>query len=588
MLLCNIGVIRKYYLDQKKLRYISSRINTMAISQYSTTFLLLGSMASTAHIRASEEIYHSNSHNDVILQSMIAEFSLANGDTATALHNYTVLAIRNNSTSIKQHALNIAIEQNDLVAALNIARHWVVQEPKDVPAKFYLAHIALKSHEYELAAATLDSILTLDANADLEQILAGISPESPQDRNSLLDALRASKEKNNPSILILIAGLEAQNNEFDLALKHVNKALRKRPHVPGFILLKANLLMALGQEQETLQWYERSSKKNKSNLDIRLAEVRYLIKLNQSELALDKLMAIIKQWPKADEALFIAGLTAIDLKRYDLAEQYLVGLRYSAQYQNEAYYYLAVNAERKQQDETAKAYYRLVDGNLYIVSRRNLIAIYDRQGKLNDSLRFLTQERVNYPQHASFLYQAQAEILKKMGQKKAALRLLNEAVKNLPDDPEILYSQVLLLDPFQNREQLDKALKQLLQIEPNSPTYLNAYAYTLALQNRRLDEARSYAERALENAPEQASILDTLGYITFLQNDFETSSDALGKAYALSHSMNIGVRYAKSLYMQGALSKFSQVLQQLKQNHPNDPQLEQLDTLLLPQNQKQS
>ena len=32
-------------------------------------------------------------------------------------------------------------------------------------------------------------------------------------------------------------------------------------------------------------------------------------------------------------------------------------------------------------------------------------------------LRFLTQERVNYPQHASFLYQAQADILKENGQK---------------------------------------------------------------------------------------------------------------------------------------------------------------------------
>ena len=29
---------------------------------------------------------------------------------------------------------------------------------------------------------------------------------------------------------------------------------------------------------------------------------------------------------------------------------------------------------------------------------------------MHDALRFLTQERVNYPQHASFLYLAQADI----------------------------------------------------------------------------------------------------------------------------------------------------------------------------------
>lgn len=579
---------KKHYLDKEKLRLNYSRMHGMTIKHYSTTFLLVGSIASSAHLRASGDIFHVNPKYDPLKQSIIAEFSLAYHDIPNAIHNYTVLAIHSNSPTIKQRALNVSLEQNDLNAALNIATHWVVQEPEDVPAKFYLAHIALKTHEYDLAAETLDSILNIDPNAELDKIIEGISPDSEEDRESLLQALKASKEKNNPSILALIAGLEAQNDDLETALTTVNKALRKRPKVTGFILMKANLLIALGRQDEAEKWFEYASRKNKNNLDVRLAEARYLVKTNQPELALSKLEKIIKTWPDADEALFIAGLTSIDLKHYDQAEHYLVDLRYSAQYQNEAYYYLAVNAERKQHYETAKAYYRLVDGNLYTVSRKNLISIFDRQDKLNDALRFLTQERVNYPQHASFLYQAQAEILKKMGNKKAALSLLNEAVKNNPDDPELLYSEVLLLDPFQDRDKLDKALRELLQLEPNSPTYLNAYAYTLALQNRRLGEARKYAEHALENAPDQASILDTLGYITFLQNDFDTASRVLEKAYMLSPSASIGVRYAKALYMLGDMSSFNEVLQQLKQNHPNDPQLNQLDSLLLPTHIKKS
>lgn len=545
-------------------------------------------MAYSAHIRASEQINHVKFNQNAIEQSIVAEFALAANDTATALHNYTVLAIRGNSTSVKQRALDIAIENNDLDSALNIATHWVAQEPQDVPAKFYLAHIALKSHKYQLAAEILDTILKLDPNSDLESILEGISPESPADRSILLDTLRNSKENKNPSILALIASLQAQNNEFEEALKTINKALKKNPQMTGFILLKANLLMALGDQKATLKWLDRSSKRNRNNLEVNLAEARYLIKTSEIEAGFAKLKHIIKRWPDASEALFIAGLTAIDLKQYDLAEQYLVELRYSSQYQNDAYYYLAVNAERKEHFETAKAYYRLVDGNLYTLSRRNLISIYEKQGKLSDVLRFLTQERVNYPQHASFLYQAQSEILKKLGNKKAALGLLREASKNLPEDPELLYSQVLLLDPFQDREQLEKVLNTLLEIEPNSPTYLNAYAYTLALQNRHLDQARHYAEQALLNAPDQASILDTLGYITFLQNDFETAAKVLKNAYNLSKSIKIGVRYAKALYMQGSLVEFNQVLQQLQINHPNDPQLIPLDALLLPLNSQKS
>ncbi len=60
---------------------------------------------------------------------------------------------------------------------------------------FILSHIALKTHEYQLAAETLDKILKIDPTADLEQILASIAPENAQDRDVLLTALRSSAEK---------------------------------------------------------------------------------------------------------------------------------------------------------------------------------------------------------------------------------------------------------------------------------------------------------------------------------------------------------------------------------------------------------
>ena len=555
------------------------------IKHYSTTFLLVGSISSSAQIIAAgtNSYTYNNVKNKSIELSMIAEFALAYRDPNTALENYTALTTQSNSTMVKQRALNIAIDLENIPSALNIVTNWVKQEPKDVPALFYLSHIALKAHEYELAAETLDKILNLDPNADLEKILAGISPETPDDRAYLINALKTSKEQNNPSILVLIAALEAQNGQLETALSTIDIALKFRPKTTSYILMKASILNALGDLKETQKWYRKSSKKNKDNIDIRLAEAKFLIKNNQSQEASERLEGILEQWPNNEDALFIAGLTSIDLKEYENAEKYLVELRSSAQYQNEAYYYLAVNAERKEHFETAKAYYRLVDGSLYPVSRKNMIAIFSQQKQLNEALRFLTQERVNYPQYSSFLYQIQANILIQMNNKRAAIRLLDEAIQNLPDDPELVYTEVLILDAHADQEKLNDRLDTLLEIEPNNPAYLNAYAYTLALQNRNLKEARKSVEFALELAPDQASILDTLGLIAFLQNDFETSSQALEKAYTQTHSIKIGIRYARSLYMLGDIDKFNQVLTQLKFSFPNDPQLDSLNSLLLKQ-----
>ena len=540
-------------------------------------------MAYASDLRASHDYHYSKNQSRLIADVLSAEFSLSRGDTTNALHTYTVLALRHNLQPIKQRALDLALEHNDLQAALNMAIHWVVEEPQDVPALFYLAHTALLAHEYELAAETLDKILRIDENVDLERLLAGIFPENDEDRRYLLDTLSTTKQKNNPSLLVLLAGLDTQSGHYADALSKVNKALRKRPHVTGFIIMKANLLLALERIPDAKKWLDTATARYPNNLELLLFEVRFLILQNQPETALSRLNNIIKRWPQEEEALFMAGLTSIDLKMHNEAERYLVQLRHSEKYQNDAYYYLALNAESKQQFETAKAYYRLVDGNLYTVSRRSLVTIYLQQHEIDDALRYLTQERVNHPHQASFLYQLQSEILVGMGQKQRALQLLAEAVKQLPEEPELIYAQVLLLDPHENRVQLDELLDQLLALEPNSPTYLNAYAYTLALQNRRLEDARRYAERALEQAPDQASILDTLGYIAFLQNDFVVASDILGKAYQLSPNVNIGMRYAKSLYVQGDFIRFNALVHELMQKYPNHKELSQLEMLILPQ-----
>lgn len=575
-------------LDKEILQQTIWQHSALFIRQYSSTIFMLGSIVLCAYPNSYAQNTTTHYNPEPLKQAMIAEFALQYQQPATALHNYTVLAIHTNSTVAKQRALDIALDENDLYAALDIASQWVTQDPKDVPALFYLAHITLKTHKYEMTASTLDKILNIDPDADLAEILAGIAPDSPTDRNILLNALRKSKARNNPSILVLIASLEAQNGELESALKNIQKALRKRPNVTSFILLKANLLEASGNQQATLDWYAKSSKKHRYNLEVHLAEAKYLIKIEQPELALKKFEYIIRTWPSSDEAIFIAGLTSIDLKRYDQAEQFLLQLKDSSQYQNDAYYYLAVNAERKQHYETAKTYYRLVDGSLYTVSRRNLVSIYDKEDKLSDALRFLTQERVNYPQHASFLYQLQADILKKTHHKQAAIELLDEAIHNLPDDPDLLYTQVLLLDPYQDQERLEKDLNKLLSIEPNSPTYLNAYAYTLALQNRRLEDARRYVEHALDYTPDQASILDTFGFIAFLQNDFKAAIPALEKAYELNNNASTGIRLAKSLYLQGDIQRFNTLLQQLQQSFPDNPQVIQLHSLLLPSQHKTS
>ena len=91
MLLCNIGVIKALLWINKIASATSPYpFSGKTIRRYSTTILLLGSMSSYVPHKAIHDMYADKSFEHA-QQSMVAEFSLAYDDIATALHNYTVL-----------------------------------------------------------------------------------------------------------------------------------------------------------------------------------------------------------------------------------------------------------------------------------------------------------------------------------------------------------------------------------------------------------------------------------------------------------------------------------------------------------------
>lgn len=510
--------------------------------------------------------------DDHFSRSMEAEFLLARQQPSKAMAIYQKMAFETLTPNLLERALSISIDGQDNQTALNIAKYWVENEPQDTPAQFYLAHLALKTHDYSLAAQVLDKILSADPDVALDQVLVGIYPENEKDRQQLLDALVHLDMHNNPSLLVLIAGLQTQNGNLDDALKRINRALKKRPDVTAFMTLKANILIAQDKHTELQQWLNKQSNLQKNNKALKLFEVRYLLKQNQQQKALKKLDAMTLQWPDDAEILLLAGLVSIDEAKYTKADQYFHRLLLQEPYMDQAYYYLGINSQREEKFELAASYYKKVEGSLYQSAQKKLAIMLADQQLVGQAVSYLTKERVNHPDQASFLYQLQVQLLKDNHQDKQARLLLDEALESISDDPELIYARVLLLKPDE-QALLDQELERLLTIEPNSPTYLNAYAYTLATQNRRLTDARQLAERANALAPNQASILDTLGLVAFLQKDYDTAVQILQKALSLGDNLNIALRLAKTYQAKGDTTAFETLKTQLHLKYPDEMQV---------------
>lgn len=515
----------------------------------------------------------SNLAQAALLDVFAAELALARGMTDKGVALYRAQALQTADPAILERALSVALEDDDTDGGLAIAKHWVSVDPEYIPALFYMAHLSLKAHDYQLATQTLDKILRYDPNAALDRIVIGISPDDPKDRGALLAALQSLKDYNNPSLSVLKAGLLVQAGQPDQALIEVDNALRRKPGVTAFITLKVNILLSQNKLADARKLLNQEILRQPKNKGLQLFEVRFLLNNNQAKIAMQRLKTMTRRWPADGEILLLAGLVSIDNKQMLDAERYLVQLLTIDQYVDQAYFYLGIAAERQNHITVAISYFRKVQGDeLYRSAQKKLAIIMIANNQLDAELNNLTQERVEHPEQSAFLYLLQAQLLKDHGQPKLARKLLDEAINGLPNQPELIYARILLLRPDETAL-LDSESEHLLSLNPDSPVYLNAFAFALAQQNRRLSDARTYAERANQLSPNQAAILDTLGFVALQQGDFKFAIKTLKEAYSAEPSANIGLHLATALEKTHNTTELEQLISELKQHFPTNPQI---------------
>lgn len=528
--------------------------------------LIRGSILLTALLTSSAQA--------AFLDVFSAELALSRGMTDKGVVLYRAQALQTNDPIILERALTVALDNNDTDGGLAITKHWVEVDPNYIPALFYMAHLSLKAHDYRLATKTLDKILSYDPDAALDRIVAGISPDDQNDRTALLSALQSLREYNNPSLSVLKAGLLVQAGQPEEALREVNIALRKKPDVTAFITLKANILMSENKTDDVQKLLTQEIKRQPKNKSLQLFEVRFLLKNNQPKLAMSRLKQMTRRWHNDGEILLLAGLVSIDNQRMLDAERYLVQLLPIDQYVDQAYFYLGIAAERQNHITVAISYFRKVQGDeLYRKAQRKLALIMVANGQLDNELEYLTQERIEHPEQTSFLYLLQAQLLKDNQRSVTARKLLNEAIASLPNQPDLIYARILLLKPDESTL-LDRESEHLLALSPDNPVYLNAFAFALAQQNRRLTDARALAERANKLAPNHPAIMDTLGYIALLQKDYSVAIETLRAAYHAEPSMNIGIHLIAAL---ASSKKYDverlELINELKEHFPNESQI---------------
>lgn len=124
--------------------------------------------------------------------------------------------------------------------------------------------------------------------------------------------------------------------------------------------------------------------------------------------------------------------------------------------------------------------------------------------------------------------------LQAMGQLSRARTLLSGAIERWPAEPDVRYQHGLVVQALGDEEGALKAMFGVLSVEPNHAGALNFIGYTWAVQGKRLADAEAYIRKALERQPDNAAIVDSLGWVLFKRGRIEQAEARLRQAVALA------------------------------------------------------
>ena len=128
---------------------------------------------------------------------------------------------------------------------------------------------------------------------------------------------------------------------------------------------------------------------------------------------------------------------------------------------------------------------------------------------------------------------------------------MDQALEQLPGSTSIRYSHALLAAELGWVDVAEADLRIIISEQPENAAALNALGYTLADQTERYEEAEALIRQAFILRPDDASIVDSMGWISYRLGRLDEAEKFLRRAWALSKNPEIAAHLGEVLWING-------------------------------------
>jgi tetratricopeptide (TPR) repeat protein len=492
--------------------------------------------------------------SEVMYRVFAAEILGSEGDLQGAVGEYLEAAMESEDPEIARRATQVAFAAQAWVQAAMAADRWSVLAPGNLEAHESASIAMLAGGDFSGAELHMQKILQLhDDRSQAWTLIATLlsRTSNPEKAEKVLQDLLVSQgEDDKADALYAQSQVVVRNGDIERAFHLAEMAVKAEPGRADLNTWAGRLALNMNRSEAGMEYIEKAWRLEPDNHDLALAYADLLARSDRADEA-RQVMQNMDQTPDVMLTRVLFEISAGDLEEAEVLFDEFAGMEF--EHGGEKDYFLAQAAEAMGDLTLAIQLYGQVDGGEHAlaagVRRAELMAREgDLQGAL-DALAILRQSDDIVMVEESWL--SEARLLREAGDKEGAIQSLGEALEQIAGSMSIRYSHALLAAELGQVETAERDLRIILAEQPENAAALNALGYTLADQTDRYTEAESLIRRAFVLQPEDASIVDSMGWVAFRQGRLEEAEEYLRQAWSLDKNPEIAAHLGEVLWLSG-------------------------------------
>ena len=516
---------------------------------------------------------YSSFSEDTLYSLLSAELAGQRNRLDIALDNYVTQAINTQDPGVSERAFRIAEYLGADQAALDTSLIWVKNAPDDIEAQRAAAIQLARNGRYDESLVYMEKVLQAKGDTHFD-FLALAAIETDADTRAGLqksfDSLLA-KHPDNGQLIFGKALLMQQDGDAEGALKLLEKNPPQNGEVAP-ILLRARLLQSLNRGDEALPLLKKSVSQYPDDKRLGLTYARTLVEQNRMAEAKVQFASLVEQYPEDDELRFSLALVCLEGKSWGEAEGYLQELIERDSHVDSAHLNLGRIAEERNDPEGALVEYALVGpGSEYLPAKLRQADILISHGRGAEASKKLASARGAQPDYAIQLYLIEAETLAANNQTDRAWNTLQQALKQYPDDLNLLYSRAMLAEKRNDLDQMERDLRAIIKREPDNAMALNALGYTLSDRTTRYTEAKALIQQAYDLNPDDPAVLDSLGWVNYRLGNLDEAERLLRQALERFPDQEVAAHLGEVLWANGKQREAKTIWGTFLKENPDSP-----------------